>query len=53
MQALHEALDAAGCRSVLVTLPQVEHAFDLIALPISPPAQAALYDVERFLTLVA
>jgi acetyl esterase/lipase len=51
--SLHEALGDAGCRSVMVTLPQVEHAFDLIALPISPPAQAALFDVERFLALVA
>jgi acetyl esterase/lipase len=51
--ALHTALEDAGRRSVLVTLPQVEHAFDLIALPISPPAQTALFDFERFLALVA
>ncbi len=31
---------------------QVEHAFDLLAPQISPSAQAALYDVERFLALV-
>jgi acetyl esterase/lipase len=50
---LHTALDAAGCRAMLVKLPQVEHAFDLFALQISPPAQAALYDVDRFLAWLA
>lgn len=53
VRELHESLVAAGCRSVLVELPQVEHAFDMLALQVSPPAQAALYDVERFLALVA
>lgn len=52
VQALHKALVAAGRPSVLVELPQVEHAFDMIALQVSPPAQAALYDVERFLALL-
>jgi hypothetical protein len=37
---------------VLVELPYAEHGFDLFALPASPPAQAALYDVERFLVLI-
>jgi len=53
VQALHRALVAAGRPSVLVELPQVEHAFDMVGLQLSPPAQAALYDVERFLALVA
>jgi acetyl esterase/lipase len=53
VQALHRRLIAAGRPSVLVELPQVEHAFDMVALQISPPAQAALYDVERFLALLA
>ena len=53
VQALHRALVAADRPSVLVELPQVEHAFDMIALQLSPPAQAALYDVERFLALLA
>ncbi|MGC9349187.1 MAG: alpha/beta hydrolase, partial [Anaerolineae bacterium] len=53
VRALHELLRAAGRPAVLVELPQVEHAFDLIALQISPPAQVALYDVERFLALLA
>jgi acetyl esterase/lipase len=50
---LHAALEAAGCQAMLVKLPQVEHAFDLFALQISPPAQAALYDVDRFLAWLA
>ena len=49
---LHQMVHEAGRPSVLVELPQVEHAFDMIALPISPPAQAALCDVERFLSLM-
>jgi acetyl esterase/lipase len=53
VQALHRALTATGRPSVLVELPRVEHAFDMIALQLSPPAQAALYDVERFLALLA
>ena len=50
--ALHAALRTVGCRAVLVTLPQVEHAFDMVGLQISPPAQAALYEVDRFLALL-
>lgn len=51
---LHHALKSAGVPSILVELPLVEHAFDLVILPqISPAAQAALYDVDRFLALMA
>ena len=50
--ALHAALRAAGCSADLVTLPQIEHAFDMVGLQISPPAQAALYEVDRFLALL-
>jgi acetyl esterase/lipase len=46
---LHRTLVAVGADAAIVKLPMVEHAFDLIALQISPPAQAALYDVDRFL----
>ncbi len=52
VQALHRALVAAGRPAVHVELPQVEHAFDMVGLQLSPPAQAALFDVERFLALV-
>lgn len=51
--ALHAALKVAGCRAALVRLPQVEHAFDMVGLQVSPPAQAALYEVDRFLALLA
>ncbi len=50
---LHRSLVAAGAEAAIVKLPMVEHAFDLIALQISPPAQSALYDVDRFLTHLA
>lgn len=49
---LHRKLRAAGVPSILVEFPQTEHSFDL-ALPwISPAAQAATWDVERFLALM-
>jgi acetyl esterase/lipase len=51
---LHHALQAAGVTSILVEIPQTEHAFDLVILPqLAPAAQAALYDVDRFLALMA
>ena len=34
-------------------LPQTDHAFDLILPKISPSAHNAIYDVERFLALMA
>ncbi len=49
---LHRALAEAGCQAAIVELPMVEHAFDMVALQISPPAQSALYDVDRFLALM-
>jgi acetyl esterase/lipase len=52
VRALHQALRDVGQPVVLVELPQVEHAFDMVALRISPPAQVALYNVERFLALL-
>ncbi len=49
---LHRKLRAAGVTSILVEFPQTDHAFDL-ALPwTSPSAQAATWDVERFLALL-
>jgi acetyl esterase/lipase len=50
---LYRALSEAGVAVVYVELPQVVHAFDLAAPRMSPAAQAALYDVERFLALMA
>lgn len=50
---LYQALRAVGTPAVYVSLPQTNHAFDLIAPRWSPAARAALYDTERFLTAVA
>lgn len=52
-RALHRALRGARVPVLLVEIPYTEHAFDLILPAISPPAQVALYDVERFLALLA
>jgi acetyl esterase/lipase len=49
---LYCALRQASVPAILVEFPQTDHAFDL-ALPwVSPAAQAATYDVERFLALM-
>lgn len=37
---------------VLDILPQTDHGFDLLFPQVSPPAQAALWDIERFLALI-
>jgi dipeptidyl aminopeptidase/acylaminoacyl peptidase len=50
---LHSRLLAEKIPAVLHILPQTDHAFDLILPNISPAAHNALYDVERFLALVA
>ena len=50
---MSEALRRHGVPSVFVELPMIDHAFDLPLLRLSPPAQAALYDVERFLGIMA
>jgi acetyl esterase/lipase len=50
---LHYRLRAAGVPSVYIELPQTEHTFDQFLPEFSPPAQVALYDLERFLALVA
>ena len=39
--------------AVYLELPMIDHAFDLPLLRVSPPAQAALYDVERFLAIMS
>lgn len=53
VQRLHQALRAAGVPSVLVEFPHTDHAFDLVLPQVSPAAQAAVYDVERFLALLS
>jgi acetyl esterase/lipase len=51
---LAEALRAAGVPVVCVEFPGTEHAFDLLYPPlVGPAAQAAFYDLERFLRVIA
>ena len=51
-RALYEKLMEAGVPAVYLELPQTDHGFDLMLPRRSPPAQVALYEVERFLALV-
>ncbi len=52
VRRLHQELQEAGASSILVEFPHAEHAFDLVLPQVSPVAQAATYDVERFLALL-
>jgi acetyl esterase/lipase len=49
---LYNKLVRAGVPAVLIVFPQTDHGFDLVLPLISPTAQAALYDIERFLALI-
>jgi acetyl esterase/lipase len=51
--ALHAKLVEMGVPAINVVFPWTDHAFDLILPQTSPPAQSALYDVDRFLALLA
>jgi acetyl esterase/lipase len=53
VRRLHQGLRSAGARSILVEFPHTEHAFDLVLPAVSPVAQVATRDVERFLALLA
>jgi acetyl esterase/lipase len=53
VRALHEALFSEGVKSILVEFHNTEHGFDLIPPKWSPATQAATYDTERFLALLA
>ncbi|MFZ2358951.1 MAG: alpha/beta hydrolase [Anaerolineae bacterium] len=53
VRRLHHALQAAGVPSLLVEFPRTDHGFDLALPQVSPAAQAAVYDVERFLALMS
>jgi acetyl esterase/lipase len=50
---LYKKLVEAGVPAVMVIFPTTEHMFDFMVPQVSPPAQAALYDVDRFLALMA
>jgi acetyl esterase/lipase len=51
--SLHRKLQEVGVPSVYVEFPRTDHAFDLLLPEISPAAQAAMHDVDRFLALMA
>jgi acetyl esterase/lipase len=53
VSALHRKLQEVGVPSVYVEFPRTDHAFDLFLPGISPAAQTAMYDVDRFLALMA
>jgi acetyl esterase/lipase len=53
MHRLHSRLTEVGVPVVIHVLPQTDHAFDLILPKISPSAHNAIYDVERFLAIMA
>lgn len=52
IKRLHQALRQAGVLSILVEFLATDHAFDMVLPQVSPAAQAATYDVERFLALL-
>ncbi len=52
VRQLYADLQADGAPAVLIEYPHADHAFDLVLPQISPVAQAAIYDVERFLALI-
>ncbi len=52
-RSLHRALVESGVPSVYVSFPETNHGFDLILPRVSPSAQAATYDLDRFLALMA
>ena len=53
VRALADRLRAVDVPVVHVEYPQAAHAFDLVLPQISPSAQAALYEVDRFLAVLA
>lgn len=52
VRRMHESLLRAGATSILVEYPHTDHAFDIVLPQVSPPTQAATYEIERFLALL-
>jgi acetyl esterase/lipase len=52
VRLLHEKLREADVSTIYVEFPDTDHVFDLITPQVSPAAQAATYDVERFLAIL-
>ncbi len=56
IQATHDLADKLrknGVPCVNLVLPWTAHGFDLVFPRISPPAQSAIYDIDRFLAVIA
>jgi len=53
IRRLYTGLKDSGVSVMMHILPQTDHAFDLILPKISPSAQNAYYDIERFLAVMA
>jgi acetyl esterase/lipase len=51
--ALHTKLVECGVPAINVVYPWTDHGFDMLLSQFSPPIQSALYDVDRFLALLA
>ena len=51
--ALYTRLVESGVPAINVVFPWTDHGFDLLLPQINPTAQSALYDVDRFLALLA
>jgi acetyl esterase/lipase len=51
-RAHYKKLVESNVPAINVVIPWANHAFDLLFPQISPPAQSALYDVDRFLALM-
>jgi len=49
---LYTRLVESGVPAINVVFPRTAHGFDLLFPQISPTAQSALYDVDRFLALL-
>ncbi len=52
VRTLHTRMIAVGAPVAYLELPNTDHAFDLVLPRLSPPAQAAWFEVDRFLVLV-
>ena len=53
IRMLYKSLKQLGVPVIMHIIPQTDHAFDLILPRISPSAHNAMYDVERFMSLMA
>jgi len=50
--SLYTKLVESGVPAINVVFPWTAHGFDLLFPQINPPAQSAMYDVDRFLALI-